>query len=411
MNVPKSSLAEFFDDLEAKLSMLTGIVDIKEIGLRLKDVRKPMMVIGLPGMGKTCGIISLIAKLNEKLPEEKQLGFKKILLGQTVVGSMQGIPVARPDGTVVRIQVPDLPDPERDGEYGVLFMDEITTADEAQVQPCLGLADDSRNIGTYTLPEHWMLVGAGNGPDCSNFVRLDDMTISRFSVYDIAFDFKSDLRPYALSHNFNDNIVAFLNFAPDCALRVESSDMDENGKLFPSPRTWERLSTELAIRQAVGKPVPVTEMSRFSGRFIGANAGGEFEAYCRCVEHLSVSPESIVEGKADDPDRNMKKELFYMYLQKVTKLLQKKIDESENYIEDESCYIAVANALKWFLKMQTTDLESTINAVMQLNHDDERCKKITQNTEFDPYCPEYIDFIEQYGVMMINNKEVLQLDL
>ena len=99
-----------------------------------------MLIVGLPGIGKTCGIISSIKEMNKRLPAEKQLGFKKILLGQTVVGSLSGIPVSRPDGTVVRIQIPDLPNPERDGEYGVLFLDEITTADEMQIQPALGLA-------------------------------------------------------------------------------------------------------------------------------------------------------------------------------------------------------------------------------------------------------------------------------
>ena len=176
LNVPQSTLTEFFDDVEGKLALLTGLVPYEDFGLTLEEIRRPMLVVGLPGIGKTCGIISSIKELNKKLPKEKKLGFKKILLGQTVVGSLSGIPVAKPDGSVVRVQIPDLPNPEKDGEYGVLFLDEITTADEMQIQPALGLADDSRSLGEYTLPEHWVVIGAGNGPDCTNFVRLDDMT-------------------------------------------------------------------------------------------------------------------------------------------------------------------------------------------------------------------------------------------
>ena len=156
LNLPHSTLTEFFDDVEGKLAMLTGLVPYEDFGLTLEEIRRPLLAIGKPGIGKTCGIISSIKEMNKKLPKEKHLGFKKILLGQTVVGSLSGIPVARPDGTVVRIQLPDLPDPQRDGEYGVLFLDEITTADEMQIQPALGLADDSRSLGEYTLPEHWI---------------------------------------------------------------------------------------------------------------------------------------------------------------------------------------------------------------------------------------------------------------
>ena len=99
LNVPASTLTEFFDDLEGRLSLITGLIPMETMGLTLEDVRKPMLVVGLPGIGKTCGIMAIRKKLNTLLPPDKQLGFKKILLGQTVVGSMSGIPVVMKDGT------------------------------------------------------------------------------------------------------------------------------------------------------------------------------------------------------------------------------------------------------------------------------------------------------------------------
>ena len=147
LNSSKCTLSTFFEDLTGQLTLLTELVPYADKGLTLEDVRRPMLVIGKPGIGKTCGIISIVKKLNEMLPAEKKLGFKKILLGQTIVGSLTGIPVVMPDGSVKRVQMPDLPDPKKDGEYGVLFLDEITTADEMQIQPALGLTDDSRSLG------------------------------------------------------------------------------------------------------------------------------------------------------------------------------------------------------------------------------------------------------------------------
>ena len=306
LNIPKCHMKDFYDDLRDKLSLVTGIVNYEQFGLTLEDIRKPMLCVGLPGIGKTCGIISIVKSLNEVLKErgsDIHLGFKKILLGQTVVGSMQGIPVALPNGKTVRVQMPDLPDPERDGEYGVLFLDEITTADEMQVQPALGLADDSRSLGEYTLPDHWVVVAAGNGPDCTNFIRLDDMTISRFVGYDISYNFVTDFRPYAHATDIQSDIIAFLNFSPDDVVHVMSDDTDEAGKLFPCPRTWERLSIELKMREAVGKPVDVEDIANFAGRVIGRQTGNEFGAFCRFKKTMKYDVDKIFEGTENPPDR------------------------------------------------------------------------------------------------------------
>ena len=65
LNVPKSHLKEFFDDVEGRLAFLTGLVDPEQFGLTLEQVRRPLLVIGLPGIGKTCGIISSIREMNK----------------------------------------------------------------------------------------------------------------------------------------------------------------------------------------------------------------------------------------------------------------------------------------------------------------------------------------------------------
>lgn len=399
LNTSKSSLIEFFDDLEGKLSLLTGQVDYEALDLTLEDVRKPMLVIGLPGIGKTCGIISIIKKFNSFLPADKKLGFKKILLGQTVVGSMSGIPVAMPDGKVVRIQMPDLPDPQKDGEYGVLFLDEITTADEMQIQPALGLADDSRCIGEYTLPEHWIVVAAGNGPDCTNFVRLDDMTISRFSVYDIAFNYRKDWRPWAHANNVSPDIIAFLNFDKDCCVRVESTEMDDAGKLFPCPRTWERLSTELRMRSALGKEVSQVDMTNFAGRIIGIKAAREFSAFLLFKQRLDYSPERILDGTERDPEE-MEKETFHILLQGCIKNTQELLnttgDGSGNYPYET--YEKVGNFVRWILKM--VELENKINAIVEIREDLPDVKMMLCEDDFDEICPELLQFTSEHAALI-----------
>lgn len=408
LNLPKTTLTEFFEDMEGKLSLLTGLVPYESFGLTLKDVRKPMLVIGLPGIGKTCGIISAIEKLNAHLPEEKHLGFKKILLGQTVVGSLTGIPVAMPNGEVVRVQLPDLPNPEKDGQYGVLFLDEITTADEMQIQPALGLADDSRCLGEYTLPEHWIVVGAGNGPDCTNFVRLDDMTISRFATYDISYDYKKDFRPYAHATGISSDIIAFLNFDPSSCVKVESTEADSAGKMFPCPRTWERLSIELKMREALGKPVPIDNMANFAGRIIGIKTGRKLEAFLTYKKNSKYSVEKILAGTEIDPEMDMKKEVFHILLQGIIKNCSEELKRTNDGCNNFplATYQMVANGVSWLFKIYELDLR--INAILEICNEVPVFSSIMTDSDFMAMCPEMETFFDENAelILRLDNNEL-----
>lgn len=398
-NVSKTNFHEFLEDLEGKLALLTGaggVVPVDDVeapySFTLEDVRRPVLVLGLPGIGKTCGIIGIVEKLNAILPEDRKLGFKKTLLGQTVVGTMEGIPVVVPStGKVVRVQVPDLPDPERDGEYGVYFLDEITTADEAQVQPALGLADDSRSIGEYQLPEHWVVVAAGNGDDCANFVELHDMTISRFGVYDIEFDYKRDWKQWALDNDIDPMIIAYLNFDPQNCIHVESDDLSKSGKQFPCPRTWTRLSAELKMRKALGKEVSDADLPAFCSRFIGTKAANSFSAFCAFKQEVTYDAERIAKGQEEDP-KNVKEEVFHIILEQCMKFLSTHIKtEDPNMATDEELSY-LGETIKWFIKFEDFRMDSTINAIIEITKMGCFGKIAVMNPNFCVKYPEYMEF-------------------
>lgn len=400
LNLPHSTLTEFFDDVEGKLAMLTGLVPYEDFGLTLEEIRRPLLVIGKPGIGKTCGVLSSIREMNKKLPKDRKLGFKKILLGQTVVGSLSGIPVSKPDGTVVRIQLPDLPNPQRDGEYGVLFLDEITTADEMQIQPALGLADDSRSLGEYSLPEHWIVIGAGNGPDCTNFVRLDDMTLTRFSAYDINYNYHKDFRPYAHATGINEDIIAFLNFKPDLCVRPESTDMDSAGKMFPCPRTWERLSIELKMRKVQGKPVDPDQIANFAGRIIGIKAGREFGAFMQYRKTLAYDIDKILAGTEKDPEVGMPAETYHIIIQSLIKKITDKVKTYDS-INDVPLHVyeMCGHMLHWILKFQ--ELERKVNAIAEIRDDCDLLVDLIFDDDFaENYCPEIDDFLRENNVLL-----------
>lgn len=395
LGIPKSGFTDFLDDLRSRLVFISGQLSCEDFGLTLKDVRKPVLCIGLPGIGKTCGIISVINEINSKLPADKQFGFKKILLGQTVVGTLSGVPVVNNQtGDIKRVQAPELPVVEKDGEYGILFLDEITTADEAQVQPALGLCDDSRNIGEYTLPEHWLVVAAGNGPDCTNFLRLDDMTLSRFSPYDIQYSYKNDWRPWAHEHDINPLIIAYLNFKPENCVAVESSDMDDAGKMFACPRTWERLSIELKMREAMGKPVKSRELSNFAGRIVGKRVGREFAAFSVYSDDLPFEPQKIMDGveRSAEP---MKEEVFHILLESCISIMKEVMKETNdgngNY--PSSTYQKMANMVDWFLGAEKFSLELVINAVAEMRTNIADFASILLDEDFLQFTHSFDEFV------------------
>lgn len=399
LGIPKSKFSDFLDELRNKLIFMSGKLNCEDFGLELKDVRKPILCIGLPGIGKTCGVMSVINEVNKMVEEQGvSFSFKKILLGQTVVGSLSGVPVVNTtSGDIKRAQAPELPTVEKDGEYGVLFLDEITTADEAQIQPALGLADDSRNIGEYSLPEHWLVVGAGNGPDCTNFVRLDDMTLTRFSPFDIQYDYKRDWRPWAHEHNIDPMIIAYLNFKPEHCVIVESTDMDDAGKMFPCPRTWERLSIELKMRKAIGKPVKPSELGNFAGRIIGKRVGREFAAFASFSDDLPFEPNKIIEGTEREPEP-VKEEVFHILLESCISIMKETMkqtnDGNGNYPADT--YQKMANMIDWFLGFEGLALELVINAVAEMRSNIGDFNSIIFDNDFLQFTNKFNEFVENH---------------
>ena len=399
LNIEKSSLREFVDALKGRLGLLAlSDEELQAYGLDLESVRIPMLVLGTPGVGKTCSVISTVKQVNKELPPDKQFKFKKIQLGKLVVGDLTGIPVVMPDGTVKRVQVPDLPpndpnDPEF-SEYGVLFLDEITTVDEAQMQPALGLADSSRDMGEYKLPEHWLVVAAGNGPDCTNFMRLDDAMLLRFETFDILYNYKTDWRDWAHRNGICEEIIAFLNFDETVCARVESTDMDSVGKGSPNPRTWELLSNNIKIYKAThgGDFYPQDEIAHRASRLIGSKAGREFEAFCAYRQKVDYSPEKIENA-----------------IMKANEELQGKAIEVENGFEDldypEECKKMVANFVNWSLPFEQFNFENCIQTFVEIRNTCDDAANILFRNDFGDYCPKFDEFMARNAAYIMSNAQ------
>jgi hypothetical protein len=203
---------------------------------------KPVMLWGAPGVGKSAIVWQLGAKNKRKVIEYRAN------LREPV--DVRGIPVPDLKTGTTRWLVPeDLPNAERDGEFGYLFLDEINTASPQMMAVLFGLVLD-RRIGDYFLPAGWQIIAAGNRvSDRAAAQRMPTALRNRFSHLTVLPDVNA-WADWATANNVAPEMVAFVRLRRELIHRMPRGD--EN--TFPTPRSLTAAAdfvdeTNVAVRQ------------------------------------------------------------------------------------------------------------------------------------------------------------------
>lgn len=320
LNAVVCSMQRYYNDVEQMLMYKTGLTPLtpamqdylKHSSAADTFWHRSFMVIGRPGTGKTGGTKAIVKRVQEKLKaagRKERVGFVCISLSQTIVGEFNSLPVAV-DGHIENFISPKLPSKERGcEEYGILLLDEITSANVQQVQPALALTDPRGGFDGYHFPEGWIVCAAGNGVDCSNFLRLDDMTLRRFFPYEIDFRLE-DWKEYAHAQAIHPSILSFLSandysgssenyLSPE--MRDESEVENDCAQATASPANWEKLSSVMQEYECQwGKPFTgqvtyrkgtediYTDQYQTISYFLGHDIGLKFSAYLEMVNTLKT---------------------------------------------------------------------------------------------------------------------------
>jgi len=185
--------------------------------------------------------------------------------------ALMGLPDLNGDTT--RWLPPDeLPQVERDGEDGVLFLDELNTAPPAMQAAMFGLVLD-RKVGEYTLPPKWRVVAAGNRQkDKAAAQRMPSALANRFAHIAVEPDYSSDHTnvhtQYFDQQGVDPKLIAFLRFRPELIHKMpEVGDQ----MAFPTPRSWERAAKFMA-------EAPMDRYDLISG-IVGDDAATELNAF------------------------------------------------------------------------------------------------------------------------------------
>jgi hypothetical protein len=184
------------------------------------------MLWGPPGVGKS----QMVAQIATR----HQVPVIDIRLSQMEPSDLRGIPF-RVDERVEWAVPAILPNAERHGETGILFLDEINAAPPAVSAAAYQLILD-RRLGEYQVPEHWAIFAAGNRQgDRGVIYSMPAPLANRFSHFEVETNL-DDWVTWAYANGIDERVIGFLRFRPELLFDFDPA---HNPVAFPSPRSWE----------------------------------------------------------------------------------------------------------------------------------------------------------------------------
>lgn len=165
----------------------------------------PVMIWGPPGIGKS-QIVAQIA-------QHHSVPLLDIRLSQMEPSDLRGIPF-RVDKFVEWAPPSILPDAQRHGLAGIMFLDEITSAPPSVSAAAYQLILD-RRLGEYRVPDGWAIFAAGNRQgDRGVSYAMPAPLANRFTHYEIEAH-TDDWVTWAYAHGIDERLIGFLRFRPE----------------------------------------------------------------------------------------------------------------------------------------------------------------------------------------------------
>lgn len=228
------------------------------------DANIPAFLWGAPGIGKSDCVASLAGERD--LP---MIDLRAILLDPV---DLRGLPFVS-EGRAAWARPTFLPDAERHGPAGILFLDELNAAPPSTQAACFQLVLN-RRVGEYDLPPGWRIVAAGNrATDRAAAQRMPSALANRFAHIDVEAD-PTDWRQWANRAGIEPMVSAFIAFRPELLQKMDSPDL----RAFPTPRAWAQVS------KVAGAPHAI-RLQLVAG-IVGEGAGAEFEAFAQMYAQL-----------------------------------------------------------------------------------------------------------------------------
>ncbi len=256
---------------------LSSVLD-QEFLATLQASHTPVMLWGPPGVGKS----QIVAQVGQR----HAIPVIDLRLSQMEPSDLRGIPFR--EGNLVEWAIPAmLPDTQRHGPQGILFLDEITSAVPSVSAAAYQLILD-RRLGDYRVPEGWAIFAAGNRQgDRGVTYTMPAPLANRFSHFEVELNL-DDWVAWAYQHHLDERIIGFLRFRPELLFKFDPA---HNPVAFPTPRSWE--FAHRALQKFANSPKLLLNTLQAC---VGTAAGIELKAF---IDHLDQMPDidAILRGE------------------------------------------------------------------------------------------------------------------
>jgi hypothetical protein len=206
--------------------------------------------------------------------------FKDVRAALLDAVDVRGLPTVN-EGKVLWAIPGFLPTDERGG---IFFLDEINRGTEMVANALFSLILD-RTVGEYRMPDSWIPAAAVNDKD-TGARKMSSALQARFIHLDARTDL-DDVCKFAIQHNWEPDVTAFLRFRPG-----DLHNYEPTRRVSPNPRAWEFVS------QIVAQNPPESVLFSLISGAVGEGAATEFVGFLKMYRELPS-----IDAIMLDPDR------------------------------------------------------------------------------------------------------------
>ena len=381
------------ETLNMRTVSLTRVMKQIKLQLATEDYT-PVIVIGKSGIGKTESMAALSKELN--------IGFKELRLSHYQESDLVGLPYIS-DMKTKHAETDLLPD-TNDKNQGILLLDEVTSSQKSMRSAVYQLMDSSRKLGQYKLPDRWLIVCCGNGPeDGGDFRGIEPALMSRGRCMRVEEDLEA-WKDWAIKSGVHPIVVAFLSFMPD---NLHVMDLDRPNDMIACPRNWVKLSVQLTnMEKMSGGAITDEDDLEFAAcSCVGANCGPHFVSFYRYNKSV-INAEDIMDGKVNpDAVKSVETEVMYIVVQNLIKCVKDELANNRNgdYFAEKTV-TKVANVCNWLIAVgRKYKLDLAIMAFQDLGNHVDDFKMLLMTDKFYEVCPSLLEFTMENDVIFSSN--------
>lgn len=317
----------------------------------------PVLILGKSGVGKTVSVYELTKKMG--------IGFCEMRLVTMTETDIMGIPTIDEHGGTVFAANSLLPRAERDGEAGILVLDEITSATRTVRASAYQLLDSKRSIGNYKLPEKWKIVALGNGPeDGGVYNGLEAAFMSRCTCYRVEPDLTA-FKQWGVGAGIHPTILGFLSMRPEY---LHKFNPDEMAAAFPCPRSWEMLSKKLINREKrAGGNLDKESVEIYAAGSVGAEVAPEFSTFYG-FKQKTLDTAQIIEGNIQNTDiREYESETMHIVIQSLIAEISKRL-RGKNVEYGTPEFTQACNVIRWAVNVGQQRIDYGLQLMQDLSN-------------------------------------------